>query len=139
MYVVNALDFCYDEGIVGIGNMNYTSSGGGNLFIVRVDRFNTGGNITVISETTNEIITLSYDDISRSDKLKVYPTIFTTNISIEGLPLQNQIFIYNSVGQLINTINNTDGNLQTEFLPKGLYILKIKTDTGIYTNKVIKN
>ena len=90
--ILTALDLCYDQGIVGIGNLDYGSTGGSNLFIVRVDKNNTGGPITILSELSNENITLSFHENKQTFKgIDTYPNPFKGKLKITGLPEKNKI------------------------------------------------
>ena len=135
---VAALDFCFDRGIVGIGTMIHNSTGGGNLFIVRVDKNNSSGVITVTTELTNEVITLSVNEVEQSNMLYIYPTVVTDLISIDNLPELNSIKIFNLNGQNISDIENSNGLLDFSGFNSGFYILEITIQNKHYSYKVIK-
>ncbi len=137
--IAYALDNCYDNGMVAIGDLKYNSSGGYNLFIAKIDDFYSIGQFQVTQDLTNEVITLSITDLSTNTKISAYPTLFKNQITLEGLPLNNQINVYNYSGQLIYSKNNVQNAIDLSNLSKGGYILTIQTDDGYYSTKIIKN
>lgn len=136
--VVYALDFCYDEGIVGIGDMYYTSTGGNNMFIVRVDRSNSFGFIDLTTDLVSDIITLSYQELVENS-IKVYPTLFYTEIFIEGMPENSSINIYDIQGKIVYSSQNDQNTLHLENLTPGLYFLEIiDPDKNRTITKIVK-
>lgn len=83
--------------------------------------------------TTN--ITKSYDN----EALSIYPNPFSNTIFIQNIPNKNNIEIYNSFGQKIQTIEHTSEakslGIDLKHLSSGIYIIKI--DVNYY--KIIKN
>jgi hypothetical protein len=136
---ITALDYTYDKGIIAIGNLNFSSTGGGNMIIVKIDQNNTGGIITVLSEVTNENITLNLEkEVNSNDDFNIYPLPVQNILNITGLPQTNLVTILSSSGQVMLLKTNAFSQIDTENLSKGIYILKIETDSGIYLNKIIK-
>jgi len=137
---IRAIDLAFDNGIIAIGNLNYNSIGGANLIIVKIEKNSTPGNIDVIVDLTQENITLSFEELISKENLKVYPTLFTNHITIEGLPEKNIIKLYNNSGKLVfESFNKNLNNVDLSYLSKGLYILKIQTNELSVTRKIIKN
>jgi len=136
--VINALDNCYDNGFVGIGDLTFNSIGGKNIHIIRVDKSNSLGGFNVIQDLINDNITLSFEDITNEIYISVYPTLFSDKLTITDLPAENQIQIYNNSGQLVLDKININSTLDLSFLSNGLYILKIQTEKGVATTKIIK-
>jgi hypothetical protein len=135
---IRALDYCYDKGIVGVGNLKYNSSGGNNVIIVKVDRTNSEGVISVIQDLVTDSITLSFEELIIATELKVYPTIFENTITIEGLPSGSIVKVYGNSGQLMYSSNISSPYFDLNFLASGFYILKIETENSIVTHKIIK-
>ncbi|MDO4225015.1 MAG: T9SS type A sorting domain-containing protein [Bergeyella zoohelcum] len=81
-----------------------------------------------------------------------YPTLSTQeNKVVEFLQILNpvkerlvinttakieKVEIYNAVGQLVKVLQN--GNTQVQDLAKGIYIAKITTNSGVVTQKIVK-
>lgn len=83
-------------------------------------------------------------DKKNSPEIKVYPNPFKCELIIKSYVKSNSSFlIYNKLGMLIHTGLLTE---ETEFeykistgaLPAGVYILKLKTENGIITKKIVK-
>ncbi len=69
-------------------------------------------------------------------EIEVYPNPTTGVVCIEGIPV-SEIFVYNSLGNRVKVIQNTN-DFDMGFLPKGLYLLRIidnKNDS--FTTKLI--
>jgi hypothetical protein len=79
--------------------------------------------------------TLGVNDVVQKDSFSIYPTIventFTVNKAFETLQL------FNLTGKTVKTFNSSDA-LEVSGLAKGLYIVKLKSETGaIATSKLI--
>ena len=74
------------------------------------------------------------------NKIAVYPNPFTSQISIQ--PLSNEKLIslqlYNSEGFCLKTYYGNKTYFDWTDLPKGLYILNVKTKGGIFVQKLVK-
>ena len=136
---VYGIDFCFDRGIVGIGNLIHNSDGGGNLFIIRVDKANTSGSITVTTELTNELLTLSISSENTESKLKVYPTLVNDFIQIDNLPENNIITVYNLSGKKMLEYRNKESQIDLTPLEKGFYVLSVDLDGNEYNYKIIRH
>ncbi|MGJ8762175.1 MAG: T9SS type A sorting domain-containing protein [Polaribacter sp.] len=79
--------------------------------------------------------TLGVNDVVQKDSFSIYPTIventFTVNKAFKTLQL------FNLTGKAVKTFNSSDA-LEVSGLAKGLYIVKLKSETGaIATSKLI--
>lgn len=137
--VLYAADNCYDNGVVGIGVLGYSSTGGGNMFIVKVDQSNSFGSIVVSNEITNDDITLSFKELTKKIELNVFPTPFKNNITIENLPIKNKISIFTINGEKVLDKVNILNTLDLNYLNAGIYILKVETEKQTVNMKIIKN
>ncbi len=76
-------------------------------------------------------------------QFRVYPNPFTTQLVLDG-KLENlySILLYNAIGQEMKISYAIDGNLckinPEEILPRGLYLLKVDTSTGIEWKTVLR-
>ncbi len=75
-------------------------------------------------------------DISETD-IKVYPNPITKNLHIKTTEELKSIELYNTNGQLILKTQKTS-NISVSQLPKGIYIIKINTEKGVFSSKIIK-
>jgi surface protein len=84
--------------------------------------------------------TLSNSEFTNvSTQLTISPNPFTSSVKInlsENTQV-NQIQVLNAVGQTVYTSAETEFNL--EHLPAGIYFVKVNTNQGIATEKIIKN
>ena len=91
--------------------------------------------------------TVGLNQLVRSTQFVVSPNPFTSNISV-ALKKQSatsvRYLIRNNLGQLLFSKqgNNFSGNdtekLDLSFLPKGIYLLEVITDTETLNAKIIK-
>jgi len=139
--ILFGMDYCFDGGIVAIGTMEHSSTGGGNLIIVRVDKINSFGSIFVHNDLVYDDITLSFERIIQPfNSFNVYPTIFDRIINFDFFPKKSIIKIYAMNGSIVYENNNlTETQLNLSFLTSGIYILNIETDQHSLSTKIIKN
>ena len=80
--------------------------------------------------------TLSTKDITLESNLKVYPNPVKNNLHIDySLPIES-VEIFNILGKLVHTGINKDIDF-TNYI-NGVYFIKIRTEKGIITKKIIK-
>ena len=137
--VAYGMDICYDLGIVACGNLHFASTGGNNMFIARVDRFNTVGLFYVTTDIITDNITLSYDELIATDELKLYPTLVDDLITLEGFNQDPEIKIYNSIGQLVNQPAVNGSQINVSILSPGFYISLITYENQTFTHRFYKN
>lgn len=136
--VAYGMDICWDYGVVTTGIMSFNSLGGGNLFIARIDRLNTQGAIDVVTDMVNCDITLSLDKLKDKPEYFVYPTVFENEIIISGFPENSSIQIYDMNGSVIYSGSDIDGQLDLSAARAGMYICIIQTESGNFSQKLIK-
>jgi len=134
-----AMEFCFDDGLIAIGDLEKYSTGGNNLMIVKIDKNNTFGFITLQDEIVIENITLSSESILNNEvKLSVYPNPTSNELRIVGTKFIEMILVYNLKGQLIMQINNPENNIDLTELNAGHYFLEFISSDGVETIQVIK-
>ncbi len=77
----------------------------------------------------------------KNKKIKVYPSLTFSNITIHGITENVSIEIYSSLGKLIQVEKtNQDQEINVTHLSKGLYIIHIKNEMGnlLFSDKIIK-
>jgi hypothetical protein len=81
-------------------------------------------------------ILLSTDEKS-SNEIHLFPNPAKEQVTIENLPTQTVIRVYNSVGDLIFTaqINNTVYRLETSAYSRGIYLIEIELSEGNSSRK----
>lgn len=127
---------------------DFDSSNTPNLSCILVDDPNATYLTTWTRDTKNTFVAdeaqcraevLSIDNFDVTNNVSLYPNPVKDYLKIEltnQLEIQN-IQIYTVIGKLVNETQS----LEVDFtkLSKGIYLLKIITDKGIATKKVIKN
>ncbi len=106
---------------------------------------------TVTNPPINSMVTISSDIFSNIEtpsfnKIKIYPNPATNYLIIQQDLLQDyykSISLFDIAGKEVKTsIANSDNNkciINMEFLPKGIYVLKLEDKNGqVYCHKVIK-
>lgn len=137
--VAYGIDNTNDRGKVIIGDMYHNSIGGYNMFILKVDRLNTQGQIAVSEDLVSDVITLSIETQNSNQTISVNPTLVTNYVKIENLPTKNTVKIYNINGQQpIPSIVNSSEPIDLSSLPLGFYIVQIEVNAAFYNFKIIK-
>lgn len=100
----------------------------------------TGKVLTLTNENGDKAIygteKLAVNDVS-AQKIGLYPNPVKDQLTIKTNDKIEKVEIYSQTGQLVKTADSKEINTST--LPKGNYILKIKTDKSTVTEKLIKN
>ncbi len=136
---VYGLDYCFDGGIVGIGESRFKSTGGTNMIIFRIDQVNAYPFDIAMMET--EIITVSVPEIDLGDDFQLYPTLFQEEITIAGVNELFNVQLMDMNGRIVFQQQNNQFNtkLGLGMLANGIYLLQISTEKGQYTQRVVKN
>lgn len=77
-------------------------------------------------------------DKQRISKLKVYPNPASHQINFDSTISPDQIEIYSFCGSKLDVVFNSNSSLNIEFLPKGVYILKLRFEQQWYSAQFIK-
>ena len=102
-------------------------------------------NNAILPESKNNIWVLhitdifDYDDVveTTNEKVFVHPNPTTGAILIEG-EKATEVKVYNSLGQLLKTVQNTN-EVSLEGLPQGVYLLRVTLENGkVFSDKVVK-
>ena len=84
---------------------------------------------------------LELDDFEIKNEVVVYPNPSSEIISVHSPNNINSITVYSidgrSIQTFINPITGTDFTIKVQNLPVGLYTLKVNTDNGTFSKKVI--
>ena len=139
-------------------NQIYLDSGGhGNILLVMKSHTALEEGDSVLSKAdiyfdynypiiTNDAVTvfettMSIEENTQNIDLKVYPNPTTDYFNLTADSKIQSIELYDLSGRLIKTslINDFETKQDITLLNKGTYILKIKTENGEITGKIIKN
>ncbi len=129
------------------GSYNYLWSTGANAPSITIDRslFTTDSLVVWVNVTnynncfTSDTIVIHLDSIF-SVPYEIYPNPFNNNINIECNKEIMQIRIFDISGKCLyfSNVNKNAININTEFLNKGIYLLKLITLDSIISQKIIK-
>lgn len=135
---VVAVDFSHIDGVNDNPNFriritfegNNDTSNGNNRF----------DNITLHGEP------IEVDDVSTKNIEKVhfnvYPNPFNDQVSIQGNDVIHNITVIDMVGKQVankNNIHSFNTTLSLENMIKGVYLLRLETNSGIVTKRIVKN
>ncbi len=95
-------------------------------------------NIQYISKLYINGGVLSSDDFNADINLTIYPNPVRDVLKIQTNHTIETIEIFNMNGQLIMSDKRTSTQLYLESLDSGIYLLRIKTDAGFATKKIVK-
>ena len=129
------------EMIAGMSNLNKTQ------FIISIPGF-TGGTVTFNNATDPEtapVLNLKYGspdgifNIANRKELPVYPVPTTgpLTIDVDNYKLE-QIEVINVMGAIVMTPAAFDNTIDISSLPNGSYILRVTTNEGVSTKRIIK-
>ncbi|NVN93659.1 MAG: T9SS type A sorting domain-containing protein [Bacteroidetes bacterium] len=93
-----------------------------------------------LKSISQHIAITSINDIEFHDNLLIYPNPVSSFLNIDFLQ-SCSIFLYNTEGTLIKSLNNTSDKqhrIDMHSLSKGMYLIKIQTDTESYIRKFVK-
>lgn len=119
-----------------LGNVSFDSSfTKADIIDVFHDDFGTGfrfDNLLI------EDITLGTSEVSKKDIFRVYPnpTVDVVNFDVAGKI--NSVEVYDAAGKLVKTAKDGAKSLNVSALSKGSYVVKVQTENGVHTQKLIK-
>ena len=126
------------------GNQIYLGALGANKNVQAIDfvydDFGTGFRVDNIQ--INNLPTLSTNELSKKESIKIYPNPVTERLSIETDGKISSIAIFDAKGSLIRNIQEngiSNGKVvNVSDLLTGVYVVKVKTSTSEFTKKFIK-
>jgi hypothetical protein len=82
---------------------------------------------------------LSVDENTISDnQISIYPNPVKNTFSISGSDTIEEVAVFDLLGKQTLNLKNVSQNINIEFLPKGFYIVKVKTAVTTKSLKIIK-
>lgn len=132
----------YDDGIVAVGDMAFASTGGNNLFIIKLNKtavFPADTADYSVFGSINNPITLKIEPNEQNNLISIYPNPATENVNIKcSKPVEN-ISLYSLSGQLILVPEKNSEIISLKEFENGVYILQITVESNTYCYKLIKN
>lgn len=81
---------------------------------------------------------LSTESFGNTD-FAIYPNPATDHFYIQTTADNYQVNLYNTIGQKVKHLADSDGTIDILDLPKGIYLVEIETSSGKVTKKIVKN
>lgn len=82
------------------------------------------------------------EDADSKDNLSVYPNPFNSVVTLSRIESGTQIEVFNLLGETLFLIpisaNQKETKLDLSSLSKGMYLIKVQTEHGLMTKKIIK-
>lgn len=140
------LTLVFDTGFTGTVKVNtttYNIVGGIATIALPV-----AGSYSINKGTTNTnlyYIKTAYSPLGLSEKTEssriiLYPNPITSNLYIASANEKiEKVLIYSFTGALVKTITNSSESVDVSNLNAGSYLVKVTTDKGSFTQKIIKN
>lgn len=90
---------------------------------------------TIVFEVSTSV------DKSLANRVRIYPVPVQHELTIENIPAFKSIEIMDMAGSRV-LLTKTEGQpvyrIDVSFLPKGIYFLRLRTETGVITRKFVK-
>jgi hypothetical protein len=95
------------------------------------------GSFSLLGQDTATLSNQNF--IFENSKISIYPNPVTDffTVSLKNNKTPSRVEVYSIIGKKLFQIENTN-KVNTQELPKGIYILKVYDDQNIYSNKIIK-
>ncbi len=129
-----ALKLTYFVDDVKVGEYNLTDAA-----YVTLDLYNDNyGSATYFDNIEILDATLATSEVSKKDIFRVYPnpTVDVVNFDVAGKI--NSVEVYDVAGKLVKTAKDGAKSLNVSALSKGSYVVKVQTENGSHTQKLIK-
>ena len=85
------------------------------------------------AQEQSNIVTVNQDLLQ-----SISPNPFNEFIILNGFGEVKNVELFSINGIMVKSINNPKGSIDTKNLPLGFYLIKIKTVSGVYSEKLIK-
>ena len=95
------------------------------------------GAFTMVAGTNPQCATLNISEVSKN-KIKIYPNPFDAVLHLESVSPITEATLYDVLGKLMPLDLQNNNSIDTSPLTAGLYILRLKTETGAETIKLLK-
>lgn len=87
-----------------------------------------------------DLCIMSNDELNDLENIEIYPNPVkqTLNISVKNNSKIQSVQIYDLTGKLVSTSTQNLSKIDFSLFSKGIYLISVKTDKGIFTQKIIK-
>ena len=98
--------------------------------------------VTSDPSATYTFMTVGIDDYTLDNSVTVYPNPTTGIVQIKNEELRiNNLDVYDAYGKLLFTVevNDNTSSIDLSGYAKGTYFVKVTTEKGVVTKRVVKN
>lgn len=95
-------------------------------------------NFPIITNTMSTTVTALGNPSFSADEFVIYPNPVKSTFSIQSNATIRNIGIYNTLGQLVKTIQINESQIDISDLNNGTYFIRLESDKGKTTKKIIK-
>ncbi|MGQ7945416.1 pectate lyase family protein [Flavobacterium sp. WC2509] len=143
---VSTLTLVFDPTFVGKIKLNGVSSAAAVGGIITISNVAAGTNVISKGDTANLFyIKTAYatlglnDNTAQGPKLTLYPNPVTDQLYFSNTDQRiENVTIYNLLGSIVKTTSNVSESVDVSNLKTGSYLVKVTTDQGSTTQKIIK-
>lgn len=136
-----AIDKTFDDGIVAVGDLHFASTGGNNVFIIKLNKtalFPDDAADYDIFGPINNPITTSIGSVTIEPDLIIYPNPAQHSVNINTSKKIESISIYSITGEQAFNYTLSDNSIDLAYLANGVYLLQISIEGTIYSYRLIK-
>ena len=94
---------------------------------------------TATSSCTEVVITPNAINELSAGGMSIYPNPVITTLNVETSSVLNQVSIYSINGSLLKIVDDNVLSVDVSELVKGMYILVVQTENGIYQSRFVKD
>ncbi len=111
---------------------------------VNTIRTEISGTIKTLSGSRTDLGLVGDLNLRKDNQILIFPNPVSDQFAITSSDRIQKVQIYNTLGKLVTTENlnnkpNPSKHINISFLTKGIYIVKVFTEYGTYSEKLIKN
>lgn len=132
-----AMDYCKDKGLVAVGDLDKYSTGGNNVLIVKIDKNNSFGFITVFADVVFENITLTIADNTQTTT-SIFPNPSTQFVHINSENDIQKILVWDAQGNCVHIQEDNQNVIDIGNLMSGIYFLQVIQGETISTFTIVK-
>ncbi|UKN02416.1 T9SS type A sorting domain-containing protein [Paracrocinitomix mangrovi] len=134
---IRGMDYCHDNGIIAIGTTELVSTGGKNVYIIKIDESNSWNQSPgVFINSVLDQITTSTEEILPQD-FSIYPVPVIDHLKFSQFV--EDVRIYDTSGKLMLSNMSKTQEVTLSDLSSGMYIVQFNLDGQVYRKKIIKD
>ncbi|KFC21590.1 T9SS type A sorting domain-containing protein [Chryseobacterium sp. FH1] len=134
-FATKVANYYVDSSLIATNSIDPTLA---NYSIVDLMTDDYGSGFYVDNIEVRDTSLISTSEVSKKDIFRVYPnpTVDVVNFDVAGKI--NSVEVYDAAGKLVKTTKDGAKSLNVSALSKGSYVVKVQTENGSHTQKLIK-